>query len=128
MRVLLDTHTFLWFCQDDPSLSAPARQLIEDPANQCFLSIATCWEVAIKVGLKKLALGEPSADYFRNAIPSAGVVLLPISLDHATHVETLPLHHRDPFDRMLIAQSVLESMPLVSVDVAFDPYGITRLW
>ena len=128
MTLLLDTHTFLWFCQDDPALSAAAKALIEEPANRKTLSVASCWEIAIKVGLGKLKLGEPSGTYIPNALSRIGFELLPISLAHATGVEMLPLHHKDPFDRLLVAQAVIETMPLVSVDAVFDLYGVTRLW
>lgn len=128
MTLLLDTHTFLWYCQDDPSLSLHAKALIEDPANRKLLSLASCWEVAIKAGLKKLTLGEPSGTYFPAALARTGVELLPISLEHATTVEGLPPHHGDPFDRLLIAQAIVEGVPIVGVDSKFDPYPVTRLW
>ena len=128
MTLLLDTHAFLWFCQDDPLLSAAAKALIEDPGNRKLRSVASCWEIAIKAGLGKLKLGEPSATYIPAALSRTGFELLPISLAHATSVETLPLHHRDPFDRLLVAQSIIEAFPIVSVDAALDAYGITRLW
>jgi PIN domain nuclease of toxin-antitoxin system len=128
VTLLLDTHTFLWFCQDDPALSATSKALIEDPANRMLVSIASCWEIAIKTGLGKLTLGEPSGTYISNALTRTGFELLPISLAHATAVEALPSHHKDPFDRLLIAQAMIEAIPIVSVDVAFDPYGLPRLW
>jgi PIN domain nuclease of toxin-antitoxin system len=128
VTLLLDTHTFLWFCQDDPLLSATARKLIEDPANRKWVSVASCWEIAIKAGLGKLVLGELSEAYISAALSRTGLDLLPISLAHATRVETLPLHHRDPFDRLLIAEAVIEAVPIVSREVAFDPYGVGRLW
>ena len=84
MTLLLDTHTFLWFCQDDPALSAPAKGLIEDPANRKLMSVASAWEIAIKAGLGKLSLGEPSKTYIPNALARTGFELLPISLAHAT--------------------------------------------
>ena len=128
MTFLLDTHVFLWFCQNDPSLSAVAKAIIEDPVNRKLVSLASCWEIAIKAGLGKLTLGEPSDTYIPNAIARTGFELLPISLSHATGVEKLPLHHRDPFDRILIAQAILDDEPIISVDVAFDPYGVSRIW
>jgi PIN domain nuclease of toxin-antitoxin system len=128
MTLLLDTHAFLWFCQDNPSLSGTAKALIEDPANRKLVSVASCWEIAIKAGLRKLNLGEPSATYIPNALTRTGFELLPIALAHATAVETLPTHHKDPFDRLLIAQAIIETMPIVSADMALDPYGVTRLW
>lgn len=128
MTFLLDTHAFLWFCQNDSSLSAVAKAIIEDPVNRKLVSLASCWEIAIKAGLGKLNLGELSETYIPNAIARTGFELLPISLAHATAVETLPLHHRDPFDRLLIAQSILDAMPIVSVDLVFDTYGVIRIW
>jgi PIN domain nuclease of toxin-antitoxin system len=128
VNLLLDSHAFLWFCQNDPCLSSTARAIIEDPSNRKLVSVASCWEIAIKAGLGKLTLGEPSVSYFPNALARTGFDLLPISLAHATAVETLPLHHRDPFDRLLIAQAMVDAMPIVSADAAFDPYGVTRIW
>jgi PIN domain nuclease of toxin-antitoxin system len=128
MRLLLDTHTFLWFCQGDAALSATAKTLIEDPANHKLVSVASCWEIAIKAGLGKLTLGEPSATYIPAALSRTGFELLPVSLVHATAVESLPPHHRDPFDRLLVAQAKIEVIPVVSADPALDPYGVRRLW
>jgi PIN domain nuclease of toxin-antitoxin system len=127
-NLLLDTHAMLWFFWDDAQLSAPARALIEDSDNRKLISIASCWEVAIKVGLGKLDLGESSRSFLPREITRNNFELLPISLDHATAVETLAQHHRDPFDRLLVAQATVEGLPLVSADIAFDQYGISRLW
>jgi PIN domain nuclease of toxin-antitoxin system len=128
MTLLLDTHTFLWFCQGDTNLSATAKALIEDPNSRKLLSVASCWKIAIKAGLKKLTLGEPSGIYIPTALSRTGFELLPITLEHATSVESLPPHHKDPFDRLLVAQAMAEGIPLVSADAAFDAYRITRLW
>jgi PIN domain nuclease of toxin-antitoxin system len=128
VTLLLDTHTFLWFCQDDPLLSATARGLIEDAGNRKLVSVASCWEIAIKCGLGKLRLGEPSATYIPAAFSRTGFELLSISMAHATAVESLPMHHRDPFDRLLIVQAMIEGIPVVSVDSQFDAYGVNRLW
>lgn len=128
MTLLLDTHAFLWFCQDDPALSAAAKKLIEDPENRKLLSIASCWEIAIKAGRGKLKLGEPSASYVPAALARTGFEVLPIAIEHATGVEGLPLHHRDPFDRLLVAQAMAEKLSIVSNDVILDAYPITRLW
>jgi PIN domain nuclease of toxin-antitoxin system len=126
--LLLDTHTMLWFFWNDPQLSAPAKALIEDADNRKLVSIASCWEVAIKVGLGKLDLGEPSRSFLPREIARNNFQLLPISLGHATMVEGLVAHHRDPFDRLLVAQAMTEGLPLVSTDGIFDQYGINRLW
>jgi PIN domain nuclease of toxin-antitoxin system len=128
MNLLLDTHTMLWFFWDDPQLSTAAKALIEDPANRKLVSIASCWEVAIKAGLGKLKLGQPSAVFLSQEITRNNFDLLPISLSHATAVEALQLHHRDPFDRMLIVQAQIEKIPIVSGDAVFDQYTVTRLW
>jgi len=128
MILLLDTQALLWFVWDDPQLSAVAKGLIEDPDNRKLVSIASCWEIAIKVSIGKLNLGEPSRTFLGREITDNNFELLPISLEHATAVETLPFHHRDPFDRLLIAQAILENAPILSADSAFDPYPITRLW
>jgi len=125
---LLDTRAFLWFCQDDPLLSTTAKQLIEDAGNRKLLSVASRREIAIKAGLGKLKLGEPSAVYIPAAISRTGFELLPISLPHATAVESSPLHHRDPFDRLLVSQATIEAIPIVSLDAMFDSYGVSRMW
>ena len=126
--LLLDTHAMLWFFWDDPQLSARAKVLIQDANNRKLVSIATCWEIAIKVGLGKLDLAEPSRSFLPREIARNNLELLPISLGHATMVEGLVAHHRDPFDRLLVAQAMTEGLPLVSADGIFDQYGINRLW
>ena len=128
MNLLLDSHTFLWFVWDDPNLSPTAKTLIEDPANQKFVSVSTCWEIAIRVGLKKLALGEPATTFLPRELATNRFGLLGIELAHATFVETLPPHHKDPFDRLLVSQAMIEKLPLVSADAIFDQYGIQRMW
>ncbi len=126
--LLLDAHTMLWFFWDDPQLSARAKALIEDANNRKLVSVASCWEIAIKVGLGKLDLGEPSRSFLPREIARNNFELLPISLAHATMVEGLVAHHRDPFDRLLVAQAMTEGLPLVSADGIFDQYGISRVW
>ena len=128
ISLLLDTHATIWFWQDDPRLSRQAKSMIEDPGNRKRVSIATCWEIAIKVALKKLHLGEPSRPYLQRLIAQNHFDLLPITLEHATAVEGLPLHHRDPFDRLLIARAIIEKRPILSADVAFDAYPVQRIW
>jgi len=127
-NLLLDSHAMLWFFWDDVRLSATAKSLIEDDENRKLVSIASCWEIAIKVGLGKLDLGEPCRSFLPREISRNNFELLPISLDHATMVEGLIARHRDPFDRLLIAQAMVESLPLVSGDSVFDEYGVSRLW
>jgi PIN domain nuclease of toxin-antitoxin system len=128
VNLLLDAHAFLWFLDNDAQLSVTAKRLIEDPANRKYVSMASCWEIAIKVGLRKLDLGEPATTFLPRELAANHFDVLGIELRHATFVETLPQHHRDPFDRLLIAQSLIEAIPVVGVDVAFDKYGVRRIW
>jgi PIN domain nuclease of toxin-antitoxin system len=128
VKLLLDTHALLWFLRDDPQLGAAAKAYILDAANHKFVSVASCWEIAIKAKRGKLKLAEPSGTLLARELPRNGFDLLPIELRHATHVELLPEHHKDPFDRLLAAQSLLETMPLLSADAQFDAYGVTRHW
>jgi PIN domain nuclease of toxin-antitoxin system len=128
VNLLLDIHALLWFLDDDPLLSASAKTLIENPANHKLVSMATCWEIAIKVGIRKLDLGEPAAIFLPRELASNHFDLLEIQLGHATFVESLPRHHGDPFDRLLIAQAMIESIPIISRDAVFDRYGVRRFW
>ena len=128
MKLLLDTHTFLWFLDGSPQLSPPARSLVEDGTNEVYLSSGSLWEMAIKVSLGKLTPAQP----FETPIPAQlalnSIQVLAISVAHTAQVAALPFHHRDPFDRLLIAQALVEGMPIVGVDTAFDAYSVTRLW
>jgi len=128
MRLLFDTHIFLWFVYGDAQLNARARAFIEDPVNTCFLSMASIWETAIKVSTGKLTLAQPVDVFFAEQTQRNGISLLPIELAHATRVATLPFHHHDPFDRLLVAQSLTENMPLLSADAVLDAYSIVRYW
>ncbi|OLE51457.1 MAG: twitching motility protein PilT [Acidobacteria bacterium 13_1_20CM_3_53_8] len=128
MKLLLDTHTFIWFIMGSPNLSANARALIEDVANEKFLSVASLWEIAIKLSIGKLTLSVPFDVLIPQQLSLNGFELLNIEIDHAAIVATLPFHHRDPFDRLLIAQAMFEKMPIVSIDTVFDAYPVTRLW
>jgi PIN domain nuclease of toxin-antitoxin system len=128
MRVLLDSHTLLWFHLNDPQLSQTAMGLIVDPANDKLVSPASYWEIAIKISVGKYKLAQPYEDFMRNAIDMNGFHYLHIEPRHTAALTTLPYHHRDPFDRLLIAQALVEAVPLVSVDPAIDPYGVKRLW
>lgn len=128
MRLLLDTHTFLWFVLDDPQLSASAKTLIEDPANDILISPASYWEIAIKVRLGKLDLFAPYDDFMQRGIVGNDFQILPIEPKHTSLLTTLPLYHKDPFDRLLVAQALVEGTAMVSLDVALDPYGISRVW
>lgn len=128
MRLLLDTHAFLWFITDDPQLSAAARTLIADPANEVLVSPASYWEIAIKVRLGKYPLSVPYLTFITQGIDRNDFKILPIEPRHTDLLTTMPLHHRDPFDRLLVAQALVEAIPLVSNDPTLDAYGVNRLW
>jgi PIN domain nuclease of toxin-antitoxin system len=127
MRLLLDTHTFLWFINANPQLSERAKSLLESDA-ELLLSTASLWEIAIKISIDKLTLARPYAVFIPQQLALNSIGELPIDLAHLALISTLPFHHRDPFDRLLIAQAMVESLAIVSADVAFDAYQITRLW
>jgi PIN domain nuclease of toxin-antitoxin system len=122
MRLLLDAHTLLWFCDGNASLSGAARAAIEDAANEKHVSLVTAWEVAIKVSLGKLKLSVPYEDLFPGAVLANGFQVLPTDLRHFQKLLSLPFHHRDPFDRLLIAQALEAGMTLVSCDPHFPAY------
>jgi len=128
MKYLLDTHTLLWFLQGDKKLSAKARRLIDSPRNEKFLSIASLWEIAIKVSLGKLALNKPFERLFPEQLLFNRIQILDITVDSLTKLTTLPFHHRDPFDRLIIAQALVEGLPVISADTVFDAYEISREW
>ena len=128
MNLLLDTHAALWFWWNDPRLSAAAMSAIRDPANRKLVSPATPWEVAIKVSLRKLNIGGPFRGFFPQQMRRTNFEWLPMADEHFASLVTLPFHHKDPFDRLLAAQALVEGIPIVSRDAAFDAYGVTRLW
>jgi PIN domain nuclease of toxin-antitoxin system len=128
MRLLLDSHTFLWFVLNDPQLSSVALNLIHDPANDILISPASYWEIAIKVRLGKINLKASYDDFMQRGIAGNDFEILPIEPRHTSLLTTLPLHHRDPFDRLLIAQAMIEAIAIVSIDATFDSYGVQRLW
>jgi PIN domain nuclease of toxin-antitoxin system len=128
-RLLLDTHTFLWWINNSPELSAIARQAIKDANNECYLSMASCWELAIKSSIGKIKLAKPVERFVTENLAANNFDLLNIELKHTAKVEKLPFHdHRDPFDRLIISQAILEKMVLVSVDEAFTAYGVKLIW
>lgn len=128
MRILLDTHTFLWWNTDDPHLSFRAREIIANGENELFLSAASAWEIAIKAGRGRLSLPELPDKYVASRMALHRIQPLPVQLSHALQVYHLPEHHSDPFDRLLIAQSQLESMPILTVDAQFGHYEVEVLW
>ena len=127
MNVLLDTHTFLWYLEDSKQLSSKAAELLEDPSNTLRLSIASLWEISIKLGLGKLSL-QNSFSELEEVLQQLKIEVLPITFSDTECYLNLPLHHRDPFDRILVAQAINHSLVLVSRDVAFDAYDLQRVW
>lgn len=124
MRILLDTHVWLWLQATPERLPEPSLELVHDPENEILLSAASSWEIAIKYALGRLPLPEPPAEYVPSRVAASGTSPLPIEHRHALHVASLPRHHRDPFDRLLVAQASLEGLPLLTADPAFRPYNI----
>lgn len=131
MRLLLDTHTFLWFAEGIPKLSPVASGLLADPQNVLFLSHVSAWEVVIKVGLKKLTLGRSLDSIVTTAVTGYRLQLISLALDDCYDYLALPFplpNHRDPFDRMLITQALRLNLDVVGADASFDAYGVTRHW
>jgi PIN domain nuclease of toxin-antitoxin system len=127
-RLLLDTHAFLWWVNDTPELTETARLAIADVNNVCCLSMASCWEMAIKSSLGKLRLARSLERFVSEQLGANDFVLLNIELRHTAKLEKLPFHHRDPFDRLLIAQAISEKLTIVSSDSIFSEYKVKLLW
>jgi PIN domain nuclease of toxin-antitoxin system len=127
MRVLLDTHAIIWHVGLHSSLSEKAVFAIENPLNQVYISTVSLWEMALKISLRKLTLRRSVREIMATC-QAAGAILLPVMPEHALAVETLPWHHRDPFDRMLIAQAAYEDLTLVTQDAKFAGYSVPCLW
>lgn len=128
MRHLLDAHTLIWALDDPSRLGRRAIAVLEDTAHELTISIGTIWELSIKTGLGKLSLSLPYRQWMERALADLGLAVSPITLDFAERQMALPSHHRDPFDRLLVAQCLVESIPIVSADSVFERYGITRVW
>lgn len=128
MRTLLDTHAFLWWLAGSERLSRSAKQAIADEANEILISAASAWEIATKCRLGKLSSAELVALDISGTIADQGFEELAISVDDAARAGALPGPHRDPFDRMLIAQALARNLVLISIERCFDPYGVRRLW
>jgi len=127
VKLLLDTHAFLWFVAGDERLGRKARRVIEDDEAELYLSTASVWEMAIKSSLGRLRLPAPLTDYLTEKVADR-FRILPVEWPHAAAVEALPFHHRDPFDRLLVAQALIEDLTVVTGDAAFRAYGATVLW
>ncbi len=124
---LLDTHALLWFIQGDPQLSDRARIIITTDTNQLYLCVVSLWEMTIKLNIGKLTIGH-TIDEIYTLLKQLNIAVLPISQRDLEHYLTLPLHHRDPFDRLLIAQAIAQKLVLVSADGAFGAYSVQQLW
>lgn len=125
---LLDTHSFLWFIAGDDRLSRRMRSLMADGDRVLLLSVASIWEIAIKVSFGKLLLAAPFAELIPEQLATNAIDILPIEVSDLSMLVQLPFHHRDPFDRLLAAQSLAKSLPLISGDTVFDHYQVERLW
>jgi PIN domain nuclease of toxin-antitoxin system len=128
MRILLDTHTLLWWMTDDDHLSETANRLIAQQENRPFVSAVSAWEIATKYRLGRLPAAANLVQNFVSELSSKRIDILPVTAEHGLRAGLLPGTHKDPFDRMLIAQSLMEEFPIVSNDRAFDEYGVRRLW
>ena len=128
MRILLDTHAVLWFYLGDPQLSDAAQAAIADADNVKLVSPASYWELAIKVSLGKYVLTESYDEFIQHAIWDNGFAILPVEPQHTAALVALPYHHKDPFDRLLVAQAIVEGVELVSGDSILDRYPIRRTW
>ena len=128
MTLLLDTQALLWFLLDDSRLSEKARISIIDTDDRVYVSPASIWEIAIKISIGKYTLPEPFAAFCDRQLRDNDFTLLPITVPQTERIITLPFHHRDPFDRLIIAQSLVEAIPVVSSDTMFDAYGVDRIW
>ncbi len=127
MKALLDTHTFLWAISGNERLSPPAKKLFVGPSD-LWLSVASIWEILIKVQIGKMRLPVPTGPYIVKKLVENRIETLPVSRDHVLRVEGLPMHHSDPFDRMLIAQSLEEKLPLATADKVFSRYPVEVIW
>lgn len=128
MRILLDTHCWLWMQVAPERFSHEARRLIEDPGNELLLSSASSWEIAIKYRLGKLPLPEPPSSYVPSRMRTSGATALPVEHSHALHVAQLPDHHGDPFDRLLVSQAMIERLVLLTDDRQLEPYDVRLCW
>ncbi|MHC4469854.1 MAG: type II toxin-antitoxin system VapC family toxin [Planctomycetota bacterium] len=128
MRILLDTHVFIWWITDAPRLSPRAREALADPRNALVWSAASSWEIAIKAALGRIEMPEPIGAFLGEQLRHQRVDPLPVEHSHAWRVADLPLHHRDPFDRMLVAQALVENLPILTADRRLEPYGVETIW
>ena len=128
MNYLLDTHSFLWFINGDRNLSGYALDLITNPKHVIYLSVASLWEMAIKISVEKLKFDEPFRTFIPQQLAINSITTLDINFDHLTDVAHLPLHHKDPFDRLIISQSRINNIPIIGKDAKFDFYDVEIIW
>jgi PIN domain nuclease of toxin-antitoxin system len=128
MEYLLDTHALLWIVTDDDQLSNRVKKIFLDEQNELYISFASLWEIAIKVSLNRLKLGQPLSDFYYKHIIGNKIRLLDIKVEHLVELENLKYHHKDPFDRLIVCQSIVEKIPVLSSDKAFSKYPIKRIW
>ena len=128
MRVLIDSHALIWYVDQDKLLSIASHAAISDPANDLLLSAGSIWEIGIKIGLGKLLLTQPFKVWMNQAISDLHVTVLPLTVEYVDVQSNLPKHHGDPFDRLIVAQAIVEQVSIISADVNRDAYGITRVW
>ena len=128
MKLLLDTHTLYWFIEGNRQLSPQARTVVGDPANEILFSPASYWEMAIKISMGKWRLNRPYEEFLNVGLLQYGFSVLPIQPAHTAGLIGMPFHHKDPFDRLLVAQALVEQLPIVSADEQLEAYGVTRIW
>ena len=128
MKYVLDTHTLLWIINDDPRLSKKAKNVYLNSENLILFSVASLWEMAIKISLKKLSIDEPLNEFIQNHIRRNDIKFLNIEIPHILSLENLAYHHRDPFDRLIVAQCIQENITILSSDKIFDLYSVKRVW
>lgn len=128
MTILVDTQAIIWYAENNSALSSSARQAMDDASNPCFVSMASFWEMSIKMNLGKLNVKGLSLDDFMKEVEEHGFSTLEISKAHILNTSALPLHHRDPFDRLIIAQALAEDWHIITSDDAFDAYEVQRIW
>jgi PIN domain nuclease of toxin-antitoxin system len=128
MRVLIDSHALIWYVDQDQLLSHASHAVISDTANDLLLSAGSIWEIGIKIGLGKLVLTQPFGLWMNQAISDLHATVLPVTVDYIDVQSNLGKHHGDPFDRLLVAQAIVEQVSIISADANLDVYGITRIW
>jgi PIN domain nuclease of toxin-antitoxin system len=128
MRVLIDSHVLIWYVDQDNLLSPASHAAISDPTNDLLLSAGSIWEIGIKLGLGKIILTQPFKPWMNQAISDLDVTVLPLSVEYVDVQSNLPRHHGDPFDRLIVAQAIVEQVSIISADPNLDAYGIIRIW